>query len=163
MAEIKLLCLERSLRKQKLAPFMINELTRRVHLKDIWQAVYISDYKCPTPITTSQYWNFPLNREKAIEFKAIEAQSLSRYSRSYKLPNAVVTLGFRKMESSDIPSVTKLLRTYLKQFKVALDFDKNDIKHWFLPQDSVVYSYVVVNLECHIITDFFSFYTNHLQ
>ncbi|KAL1222241.1 Glycylpeptide N-tetradecanoyltransferase 1 [Cardamine amara subsp. amara] len=41
MAEIKLLCLERSLKKQKLARFLINELTGRVHLKDMVSGLYL--------------------------------------------------------------------------------------------------------------------------
>ncbi|CAH8265905.1 unnamed protein product [Arabidopsis lyrata] len=78
----------------------------------------------------------------------------------YNLPDATITPGFRKMEQRDVPAVTGLLRNYLSQFGVATDFDENDIEHWFLPREHVIYSYVV---ETHdVITDLCSFYAVQL-
>ncbi|KAF6157235.1 hypothetical protein GIB67_041696 [Kingdonia uniflora] len=68
-------------------------------------------------------------------------------------------LSFRKMVFSDIPSVTRLLKTYLSQFIVAPDFNGDDVEHWLLPKENVVDSFVVENPETNTITDFCSFYT----
>ncbi len=39
MAEINYLCVHKKLRSHRLAPVLIKEITRRVHDKNIWQAV----------------------------------------------------------------------------------------------------------------------------
>ena len=41
MAEINFLCVLKKLRSHRLAPVLIKEITRRVHEKNIWQAVLI--------------------------------------------------------------------------------------------------------------------------
>lgn len=40
MAEINFLCVHKDLRAKRLAPVLIKEITRRVNLHNIWQAVY---------------------------------------------------------------------------------------------------------------------------
>lgn len=39
MAEINFLCVHKKLRANRLSPVLIKEVTRRVHLKNMWQAV----------------------------------------------------------------------------------------------------------------------------
>lgn len=39
MGEVNFLCVHKSLREKKLAPTLIKEVTRRINLKDKWQAV----------------------------------------------------------------------------------------------------------------------------
>ncbi|KAF8388790.1 hypothetical protein HHK36_025470 [Tetracentron sinense] len=134
MAEINLLCVHKKLRSKRLAPIMIKEVTRRVHLENICQAAY----------TTGVAWCKDDDESN---------------NKVYKLPESTVTLGFRKMELCDVAPVTRLLRIYLNQFVVAPDFDENDIEHWLLPTENVVDSYLVESPESHEITDFCSFYT----
>lgn len=162
MAEINFLCVHKKLRSKRLAPVMIKEVTRRVHLENIWQAAYTAGVVLPTPIATCQYWHRSLNPKKLIDvgFSRLGARmTMSRTIRLYKLPDKTVTPGFRKMESHDVPAVTRLLKNYLKQFVVAPDFDENDVEHWLLPQENVVDSFLVESPETHEITDFCSFYT----
>jgi len=45
---------------------------------------------------------------------------------------------------------------YKRKFKVHIEFNQEEVKHWFLPRDKVIYTYVVVKEKK--ITDFFSFY-----
>ncbi|KAI9109373.1 hypothetical protein K1719_019427 [Acacia pycnantha] len=61
MAEINFLCVHKKLRSKRLAPVMIKEVTRRVHLENIWQAAYTAGVILPTPIATCQYWHRSLN------------------------------------------------------------------------------------------------------
>jgi hypothetical protein len=51
-AEINFLCAHKKLRNKRLAPVLIKEVTRRVNLKGIWQAVYTAGVVIPTPIST---------------------------------------------------------------------------------------------------------------
>ncbi|KAK3005949.1 hypothetical protein RJ639_017652 [Escallonia herrerae] len=162
MAEINFLCVHKKLRSKRLAPVMIKEVTRRVHLENIWHAAYTAGVVLPTPISTCQYWHRSLNPKKLMDvgFSRIGARmTMSRTIKLYKLPDSMVTPGFRKMEPHDVPAVTRLLRNYLKQFVVAPDFDENDVEHWLLPKENVVDSYLVESPETHEITDFCSFYT----
>ncbi|KAG5225531.1 N-METHYLTRANSFERASE family protein [Salix suchowensis] len=162
MAEINFLCVHKKLRSKRLAPVMIKEVTRRVHLENMWQAAYTAGVVLPTPITTCQYWHRSLNPKKLIDvgFSRLGARmTMSRTIKLYKLPDSPATPGFRKVELRDVPAVTRLLRNYLSQFVVAPDFDENDVEHWLLPTDNVVDSYLVESPETHEITDFCSFYT----
>ena len=162
MAEVNFLCVHKKLRSKRLAPVMIKEVTRRVHLENMWQAAYTAGVVLPTPISTCQYWHRSLNPKKLIDvgFSRLGARmTMSRTIKLYKLPESTVTPGFRKMELHDVPAVTRLLRTYLNQFAVAQDFDENDVEHWLLPKEDVVDSYLVESPETHDITDFCSFYT----
>ncbi|XP_044462148.1 glycylpeptide N-tetradecanoyltransferase 1-like [Mangifera indica] len=162
MAEINFLCVHKKLRSKRLAPVMIKEVTRRVHLENIWQAAYTAGVVLPTPITTCQYWHRSLNPKKLIDvgFSRLGARmTMSRTIKLYKLPHSPATPGFRKMECRDVPAVTRLIRNYLSQFVVAPDLDENDVEHWLLPTENVVDSYLVESPETHEITDFCSFYS----
>ncbi|KAL6002695.1 glycylpeptide N-tetradecanoyltransferase [Asimina triloba] len=162
MAEINFLCVHKKLRSKRLAPVMIKEVTRRVHLENMWQAAYTAGVVLPTPITTCQYWHRSLNPKKLIDvgFSRLGARmTMSRTIKLYKLPEYTTTPGFRKMELRDVPAVTRLLRNYLSQFVVTPDFDEDDIEHWLLPTENVVDSYLIESPENHEITDFCSFYT----
>ncbi|RVX05499.1 Glycylpeptide N-tetradecanoyltransferase 1 [Vitis vinifera] len=128
------LCAHQKLRSKRLAPVMIKEITRRVHLENIWHAAYTAG--------------------------VLGARmTMSRTIKLYKLPDSTVTPGFRKMELRDVPAVTRLLRNYLSQFVVAPDFDEHDVEHWLLPTENVVDSYLVDSPVTHEVTDFCSFYT----
>lgn len=162
MAEVNFLCVHKKLRSKRLAPVLIKEVTRRVHLENIWQAAYTAGVVLPTPITTCQYWHRSLNPKKLIDvgFSRLGARmTMSRTIKLYKLPDSTASPGFRKMELRDVPAVTRLLRDYLAQFAVAPDFDENDVEHWLLPTENVIDSYVVESPDSHDITDFCSFYT----
>ncbi|EFH56351.1 hypothetical protein ARALYDRAFT_903832 [Arabidopsis lyrata subsp. lyrata] len=152
MAKIDFLCVIKQYRSKGFAPILIKEVTRRVHLENIWQAAYTSLDILPTPFSSCQYWGRLLNPKKLIDVGYSELRqrmTMSRAVKLYKLPDAPITPGFREMERRQW-----LLRKYLSQFGVATDFD--EIEHWLLPRKDVVYSYLV---ETHdVITDFCSFY-----
>lgn len=162
MAEVNFLCVHKKLRSKRLAPVMIKEVTRRIHLENIWQAAYTAGVLLPTPVTTAQYWHRTLNPKKLIDVgfsKLSERMTMSRAVKLYKLPNSTTTPGFRKMEKQDVPAVTRLLRSYLSRFAVAPEFDDNEVEHWLLPRENVVESYLVDNQSTNGITDFCSFYS----
>jgi glycylpeptide N-tetradecanoyltransferase len=53
--EINFLCVHKKLRSKRLAPVLIKEVTRRVNLKGIFQAVYTAGAVLPTPVASCRY------------------------------------------------------------------------------------------------------------
>ena len=62
--------MHKKLRSKRVAPVLIREITRRVHLKGIFQAVYTAGVVLPKPVSTCRFWqlkapslfHFPLER-----------------------------------------------------------------------------------------------------
>lgn len=67
IVEINFLCVHKKLRAKRLAPVLIKEITRRVHLTGIFQAVYTAGVVLPKPVATCRYWHRSLNPKKLIE------------------------------------------------------------------------------------------------
>lgn len=57
--EINYLCVHKKLRSKRLAPVLIKEVTRKCHLKGIFQALYTAGVVLPTPVATCQYVTLP--------------------------------------------------------------------------------------------------------
>jgi glycylpeptide N-tetradecanoyltransferase len=55
MAEINFLCVHKKLREKRLAPVLIMEVTRKVNLENIWQAVYTAGRVLPKPVASCRY------------------------------------------------------------------------------------------------------------
>lgn len=161
MAEINFLCIHKKLRTKRLAPVLIKEITRRVNLKDIWQAVYTAGVVLPKPIGQCRYYHRSLNPKKLIEvgFSRLPPRStMTRTIKLYRLPEQTETAGFRQMELKDVPQVTTLLQTYLIKFKLTPHLTEDEVAHWILPRPGVLDSFVVENPETGTVTDFCSFY-----
>jgi glycylpeptide N-tetradecanoyltransferase len=71
VVEINFLCVHKKLRSKRLAPVLIREITRRVNLTGIFQAVYTAGVVLPKPVTTCRYWHRSLNPRKLIEVSKI--------------------------------------------------------------------------------------------
>lgn len=67
MVEINFLCVHKKLRSKRLAPVLIREITRRVNLTGIFQAVYTAGVVLPKPVSSCRYWHRSLNPKKLIE------------------------------------------------------------------------------------------------
>lgn len=78
----------------------------------------------------------------------------------YKVPDETTLPNLRAMKAEDVPQVRQLLNTYLKRFDMSPVFETDeDIAHWILHHEEVVWSYVVEDPETKKITDMFSFYS----
>lgn len=161
MAEVNFLCVHKKIREKRLAPLLIREITRRVNLKNIWQAIYTSGATLPTPFSTAQYWHRNLNPEKLVKAKfAFRPAGMNnvKYNKMHRLPTETTTPGLRQMKVSDVPKVTVALNKHLQtKYAVHIKFDQAEVKHFLLPQAGIVNSFVV-ETEGEI-TDFYSFYT----
>lgn len=162
LVEINFLCVHKKLRQKRLAPVLIKEITRRVNLCDIWQAVYTAGVVLPKPVAECQYWHRSLNPKKliAVGFSRLGPRmTMARTIKLYKLPEKPTIPGIRPMKANDVPQVTRLLNDYLKQYMIAPILSEEEVAHWFAHQPDVVYAYVVEDPSNHNITDILSFYT----
>lgn len=57
MVEINFLCVHKKLRSKRLAPVLIKEITRRVHVTGMFQAVYTAGVVLPKPVAQCRYWH----------------------------------------------------------------------------------------------------------
>lgn len=90
MAEINYLCVHKKLRTKRLAPVLIKEITRRVNLTNVWQALYTAGVVIPRPICESTYYHRSLNVKKLVEvgFNSLpNGVPMARYQKMQKVPN----------------------------------------------------------------------------
>uniref|UniRef100_A0A182NFK0 Glycylpeptide N-tetradecanoyltransferase n=1 Tax=Anopheles dirus TaxID=7168 RepID=A0A182NFK0_9DIPT len=163
MVEINFLCVHKKLRSKRLAPVLIREITRRVNLTGIFQAVYTAGVVLPKPVSSCRYWHRSLNPKKLIEVKfsyLSRNMTMQRTIKLYKLPDQPKTPGFRKLLETDLKAVHKLLESYLQRFNLTPAFDETEMRHWFLPQNGIIDCFVVED-PAHpgTITDMVSYYT----
>ena len=159
LAEIDFLCVKKEFRNKRLAPLLIREVSRRIHVRNQWWAVYTSGTMLPKPFAQTTYYHRNLNVKKLVDIHFTylpHNMNLARAKNLYKLPTELPFSGFRQMEVKDVEQVYVLLENFEKQFKVHGYYDRDQVKHWFVPRKNVVYSYVrEVDGK---ITDFISFY-----
>jgi glycylpeptide N-tetradecanoyltransferase len=146
VVEINFLCVHKKLRSKRLAPVLIKEMTRRVNLTGVFQAVYTAGTVLPVPVATARYHHRSLNPKKLVNvgFSRLSGKTtLARLLKLYKLPDETSTPGLRPMRASDVPGVHRLLAAYTSKFALRVSFAEEDVAHWLLPRDRVVHSYVV--------------------
>eukprot|EP01062_Namystynia_karyoxenos_P012115 TRINITY_DN14354_c0_g1_i1.p1 TRINITY_DN14354_c0_g1~~TRINITY_DN14354_c0_g1_i1.p1 ORF type:complete len:559 (+),score=188.98 TRINITY_DN14354_c0_g1_i1:88-1677(+) len=167
MCEINFLCVNKNAREKGLAPTLIQEVTRRVNLTGVWQAVYTAGIVLPTPIGRCQYWHRSLNPQKLVQigFSSVPrrferfSKPMDQLKKHYSLPAEPKTAGLRQMTKKDHKQVRQLLEEYLKKFMIAPAFTNDEIVHWFLPKEDVIDTYVVQDPETQKLTDVLSFYS----
>lgn len=136
MAEINFLCVHKNLRTKRLAPVLIKEVTRRVNLCNIWQAVYTAGVVIPSPIAETTYYHRSLNPKKLVEvgFSSLPRNlTMARFVKIHKLPDQPSIEGLRPMTKKDVPRVTLLLNEYLKKFALHMTFTEAEIAHFLIP------------------------------
>lgn len=161
VVEINFLCVHKKLRQKRLAPVLIKEITRRVNLRNIWQAVYTAGVLLPKPVVECQYWHRSLNPKKliAVGFSRLGPRmTMARTVKLYKLPAEPLTKGLVPMENRHVPQVTKILENYLSKYRLSPGLNEDEVRHWLVMRKDVVYSYVVEDDQGNA-TDLLSFYT----
>jgi len=156
------LCVHKKLRSKRLAPLLIKEITRRVNLTGVWQAVYTAGVVLPKPIASCRYYHRSLNPKKLINIEFSHLQPLMTMQRTikiYKLPTEPKTPGIRECVEADVPELTVLLMNYLESYQLTTHFSEADFRHWFLPRDGIINTFVVEDPTTHKLTDLVSFYT----
>ena len=160
MVDINFLCVHKKLRSKRVAPVLIREITRRVNLTGIFQAVYTAGVVLPRPVATCRYWHRSLNPKKLIDVKFSHLSrnmTLQRTIKLYRLPDQPLTQGFRVAKKEDMSTICKLLNDHLSKSSLCPTFTEDECIHWFTPREGVLESYVVENNGS--VTDFVSFYS----
>lgn len=163
--EVNFLCVHKKLRSKRLAPVLIQEITRRCYIHGIFQAIYTGGIVLPKPVSSCRYFHRSLDWLKLYEvgFSPLPSNSTKarQITKNHLSPNTA-TPGLRAMQLKDVPAVQDLLERYLQRFDMAPVFDQGEVEHWLLHTDKVaeqvIWSYVVEDEKTHKITDFFSFY-----
>lgn len=161
--EINFLCVHKKLRSKRLAPVLIKEITRRVNLTGVFQAVYTAGIVLPGPVSSCRYYHRTLNPKKLVEvgFTSVPPKmTMARFCKNYKVPPETSIAGLRPMEERDVVSACKLLKRHLDQFQLVVEFSVEDFEHWFMPRKDVITTYVVTNGEGEV-TDMISYYHLH--
>lgn len=163
--EVNFLCIHKKLRSKRLAPVLIQEITRRSYVLGIFQGLYTGGIVLPKPVSSCRYFHRSLDWLKLYEvgFSPLPSNSTkARQITRYHLPSSTSTPGLRSMQKKDVDAVLDLLGRFLERFTMVPVFDREEVEHWLLHDDSaaeqVVWSYVVEDPSTHVITDFFSFY-----
>jgi glycylpeptide N-tetradecanoyltransferase len=84
--------------------------------------------------------------------------TMQRTIKLYKLPDQPKTPGFRELTENDVPAAHALLNDYMRRFDLLPVFTIEEFRHWLLPQENVINSFVVEN-DKGVITDLVSYYT----
>lgn len=161
MVEINFLCVHKKLRSKRLAPVLIKEITRRVNKQNVWQAVYTAGVVLPRPVSECRYYHRSLNPKKLIEvgFSHLGPRmTMARTIKLHKVPEKAQLSGMREMQPKDAQRVWELVSGYLKKFPLHPEFSKDELAHWMMPLDGVVYSYVREDSSGQV-TDVCSFYS----
>jgi len=160
MVEINFLCVHKKLRSKRLAPVLIKEITRRVNVTDVWQAVYTAGVVLPKPVAQNRYYHRSLNPKKLIDigFSRLHPRmTMTMTIKLYALPKQPVTKGIRELTKADIPQALTLLNNYLTKFNLVQQFSAEEFEHIFLPRKDVVHAWVVEDNNKKL-TDMISFY-----
>ena len=164
--EINFLCVHKKLRSKRLAPVLIKEITRRVNMTGIFQAVYTSGTYLPKPITEASYYHRSINPKKLIEIQFSylrKNMTLARTIKLYKLPAHPQIPGFREMQPQDLEQVFALYQKSMSKMDFHQVMTLEEARHFLLPCNNALHSYVVETGDEKQITAFISFYTIHNQ
>merc|ERR1712194_244038 len=127
---------------------------------NVWQAVYTWGVVLPRPVAECRYYHRSLNPKKLIDvgFSHLGPRmTMARTIKLYKVPEKPQIPGMRQMLPSDVPRVAELITGYLKKFSLHPEFTPEEVAHWVLPRDGVIYAYVRDN--DGEVTDVCSFYS----
>uniref|UniRef100_A0A6Q2YMN4 Glycylpeptide N-tetradecanoyltransferase n=1 Tax=Esox lucius TaxID=8010 RepID=A0A6Q2YMN4_ESOLU len=163
MVRVNFLCVHKKLRSKRMAPVLIREVTRRVNLRGVYQAVFTANGVLTRPVATCRYWHRPLNIRKLIDVNfplstLTGNMTLQRALKLNRLPEAPKTAGLRAMTRDDVARVCALLQGYLEKFHLTPILSEEEVEHWLLPRESVIDTYLVES-SGGVLTDLVSFYT----
>ncbi|KAM9716178.1 glycylpeptide N-tetradecanoyltransferase 1-like [Menidia menidia] len=141
VAQVMFMCVHKKLRGKRMTPVLIRELTRRVNQQGLNQAVYTAG--------TLMEVNYPGLRKNLSSPRALKFN---------RLPKGTKVLGLRPMTKDDIPGIHTLLQTYLSKFPLSPLLSLQEVEHWLMPKENVIYTYVVEG-DTGSLTDVVSFYS----
>eukprot|EP01116_Phalansterium_solitarium_P016084 TRINITY_DN364_c0_g1_i4.p1 TRINITY_DN364_c0_g1~~TRINITY_DN364_c0_g1_i4.p1 ORF type:complete len:402 (+),score=135.78 TRINITY_DN364_c0_g1_i4:175-1380(+) len=162
VAEINFLCVHKKLRSRRLTPVLIKEITRRVNLSGIFQAVYTSGSVLPKPVSRCRYYHRSLNPKKLIDVgfsSPAPRLTVNGTIKLYKLPEKPELAGIRPLQPADVPSACRLLNAHLARYELHAVFSETEFAHQFLPRTDIVACYVIAGGPNGDVSDMCAFYS----
>ncbi|KAK1350371.1 glycylpeptide N-tetradecanoyltransferase [Hamiltosporidium tvaerminnensis] len=153
---VNFLCIDRNLRNQRLAPVIIQELTRRANLNGIFHAIFTSGKKLPFDFASSRYYHRPINTKKLIDVEFCVKPEDENEMIEYFQINYKIRPGIRQMQNGDLPKVFELYKQECKKYDLYQVYDFKDFEYNFKNRENIFYTYV--NEEEGEIKEFFSFF-----
>ena len=146
--QVNFLCVHKDYRNRKLVGYLVTEAKRISESKNRNQSIATIHNSIPGSILKASYWHRLIDVEKLVKVGFYQTDRLKE-----KYFEVRGNSQFRKMTPKDVPKVTQILKDYFKKFKIVPVVNETWVKHWLLPRDGVMYSYL--NDET---SDFLSFY-----
>lgn len=157
LVEIDYLCIHKKLRGKRLAPILIQEVTRRVFIIGMFSAIYTFKEDRMKPICKATYWHRFLNIEKCMDTKFfIPRENISReqYIRLYRLDSYSSQIKSQKdslpLSSPKLVEINKnniniaynLYLKYISNLDLSVCFTLEEFSARILPKKNVIYSYI---------------------
>lgn len=140
MATINFLTVHKKLRGKRMAPVLIQEITRCAQLKDIWSADYTAENYLPSPFSTIHYYHYPINYDKLLDVGFCHLEDVSKASREQVLDVTKkryeimeeVDEGFEELREEDASETCEVLNDYLSRYNFHRNYTEKEFKHLFL-------------------------------
>lgn len=153
-AGINFLCVHKKFRCKRMAPLLIQEITHRLTMCKINNAMYTTGVKLPGSVSVCRYYHKTLNFKKLTDTGLFSGGNQITYQQNITT-NQQIQL--RPLESRDIQQSLKLLNDYLIRYDLHPVFTEEEFIHHFVPIQDVIMSFVIESTS-GVITDFISFY-----
>jgi glycylpeptide N-tetradecanoyltransferase len=153
--QINFLCISRKLRGKRLAPVLVREITRRILTTNAQGAIYTAGLDLPGAICHCKYYHRPLNPRKLVEtgFMSMNLRANMRIlNKLYSIPRMIKTPGLRPAIADDLDAVSDLITTYFAKLALTPKLTNEEIRHWLLPRNKTVETYVVEDSMNGVIT-----------
>ena len=154
-AIINFLCVHSKLRHKRLAPVLIQEVTRRIAAKQVWEAIYTAVADLPRPIASPNYKHIPIDVPYLRKIRFID-----HHVPRVKLTNHSMTI--MKVQDDHIPHLFTTYQRYITTTnpKLALHFKSiRQFKH----EIAGPHKYALVTQDMNNFATFVLITSTHLQ
>jgi glycylpeptide N-tetradecanoyltransferase len=155
--EVNFLCLEKRYRALKIAPILINEITRLNNQIEIFNAIFTTGNIIAQPFARARYFHLPLNIEKLKRNEFLNFDFCSQIT-PYENINKIKVLQIEKLAKNETDMLIELLNSYYSSnFDVFPIFDVHTFDYLFLNNNKFIHSFVGYDSKCEIVS-FISLY-----
>jgi glycylpeptide N-tetradecanoyltransferase len=146
-AIINYLCVHGKLRRKRMMPVLISEITRRGQVNGIVPGIYTSDRMLhEPPVAVARYYHRVLDRNTLLSTGYV-SKDVMRQLDSW-LPSTTPTLGrLREMRPEDAGWMRRAFKEYSSRFRVAVQYD---LLSYLLPRPGIVHTYVDEHREAFV-------------
>ena len=150
---VNFLCIQKNLRRQNLAIYLIEELKSRMFQLKIPYALFWSNKNINKSFCLAKEFVIPINHEKLI---AVEFLNENPQPRNIIKQNPLCL-----MSKNDVENVFPKLNKFLEKFLIKPFFTAESAQHFLIPKKNILYSFVKRD-ENNQVTDFVNIYKNYV-